>query len=202
MKEGYVIRDQSKAHFITPTVVDWVDVFANKSCRDCVTRCLSYCVRNKGMVLYGYVIMSNHIHLVVQSSNGDLSGLIREFKKHVAKTIIKDVKADHGSRSEWMLARFKLAAQGNSGNKHYQFWQYGNHPEEIYSDKFMWSKLDYIHQNPVRAGIVSRDSDYLYSSASNYAYQTGVVEKVELFPNNIGTRLKSAPSKRKESMRL
>jgi len=94
------------------------------------------------MILYGYVIMSNHIHLAVQS--------------------------EPESRTEWMLEHFKKATKSHSRNKNYQFWQYGSHAEEIYSEKFMWSKLDYIHLNPVRAGIVEQASVYVYSGASNY----------------------------------
>lgn len=117
------------------------------------------------MVLYGSVIMSNHIHIIVQSGDGELSDLLRDFKKFTATKIIEKIKSDPESRREWMLERFKLATESHSRNKNYQFWQYGNHPEEIYSSKFMWSKLHYIHLNPVRAGIVMKASHYIYSSA-------------------------------------
>lgn len=60
-----------------------------------------------------------------------------------------------------MLERFKLATESHSRNKNYQFWRYGNYLEEIYSASFMWSKLDYIHLNPVRAGIVEKASHYI-----------------------------------------
>jgi hypothetical protein len=93
-----------------------------------------------------------------------------------------------------MLERFKLATESHSRNKNYQFyfvsspfrlgWQYGNHPEEIYTNKFMWSKLDYIHLNPVRAGIVEKASHYIYSSASNYVNDTGLL-KIEKADNPI-----------------
>ena len=81
-----------------------------------------------------------------------------------------------------MLERFKLATESHSRNKNYQFWQYGNHPEEVYSNKFMWSKLDYIHLNPVRAGIVDKASQYIYSSASNYvpARNSVLIEKADI----------------------
>ena len=81
-----------------------------------------------------------------------------------------------------MLERFKLATKTHSRNKNYQFWQYGNHPEEIYSNKFMWSKLNYIHLNPVRAGIVEKASQYIYSSASNYINNIGLlcIEKADI----------------------
>ena len=89
MKEGYVIRDQSLPHFLTATIVDWVDAFFRKAYRDCVIECLDFCIKNKGMILYSYVIMSNHIHLIIQSTDGILSDLIRDFKKFTAKTILE-----------------------------------------------------------------------------------------------------------------
>ena len=55
-KEGYVIRDQSLPHFVTCTVVDWVDVFSRKIYRDHIMESLDFCIKNKGMILYGYVI--------------------------------------------------------------------------------------------------------------------------------------------------
>jgi REP element-mobilizing transposase RayT len=184
IKAGFVIRDQSLPHFITATVVDWIDVFTRKSYRDTVIECFDFCITNKGMVLYGYVIMSNHIHLIVQSSDGKLSDLIRDFKKFIATKILEKIQTEPESRREWMLERFKLATESHTRNKNYQFWQYGNHPEEIYTNKFMWSKLDYIHLNPVRAGIVERASQYIYSSATNYVYDTGLL-KIEKADNPI-----------------
>ena len=176
MLDGYKIRDQSLPHFITATVVDWVDVFTRKNYRDIVIECLDFCIREKGMVLYGYVIMSNHIHMVVQSNNGELSNLIRDFKKFTATKILEKIQSEPESRREWILERFKLAAESHTRNKNYQFWKYGNHPEEIYSNTFMWSKLDYIHLNPVRAGIVEKASHYIYSSASNYVSDNGLLK--------------------------
>lgn len=181
MLDGYKIRDQSLPHFVTATVVDWIDVFSRKAYRDCLIDCLDFCIKNKGMILYGYVIMSNHIHMIVQSNDGKLSDLIRDFKKFTAKTILEKIQTEPESRREWMLERFHLATESHNRNEHYQFWKYGNHPEEVYSNKFMWSKLDYIHLNPVRSGIVEKASHYVYSSASNYVNDTGllIIEKAD-----------------------
>ena len=176
MKEGYTIKEQEKAHFITATVVDWIDVFSRKNYRDSIIECFDYCIKNKGMILYGYVIMSNHIHMIIQSNDGKLSDLLRDFKKFTAKTILEKIQSEPESRREWMLERFKLATKTHSRNKNYQFWQYGNHAEEIFTEQFLWSKLDYIHMNPVRAGIVIKMDDYLYSSASNYMSGTGIIQ--------------------------
>jgi REP element-mobilizing transposase RayT len=176
MKEGYVIRDQALPHFLTATIVDWVDVLSRKSYRDSVIESLDFCIKKKGMILYSYVIMSNHIHLIIQSENAKLSDLIRDFKKFTATTILDKIQIEPESRSEWMLERFKLATKSHSRNKNFQFWQLGNHAEEIYSEKFMWSKIDYIHFNPVRAGIVKSPQDYIYSSASNYLDGKGILD--------------------------
>lgn len=176
MKQGYVIRDQALPHFLTATVVDWVDVFSRKNYRDSVIESLDFCIKNKRMILYSYVIMSNHIHLIIQSEDAKLSDLVRDFKKFTATAILNKIQTEPESRREWMLERFKLATETHSRNKNFQFWQIGNHAEEIYSEKFMWSKIDYIHFNPVRAGIVKIPQDYIYSSASNYLEGKGILD--------------------------
>lgn len=180
MDEGYKIRDQSKPHFLTFTIVDWIDVFTRKSYRDCLVESLDYCIHHKGMIVYAYVIMSNHIHLVAQAAHQNLSDLIRDFKKYTAKTILNQIQTESESRREWLLNSFKNAALQHSRNKGFQFWKYGNHPEEIYTEKFLWSKIAYIHLNPVRAGIVEQASTYLYSSASNYSDGKGVLASVTI----------------------
>lgn len=185
MKEGYIIRDQSAPHFITATVVDWIDVFTRKVYKDYIIEALDYSIKNKGMVVFGYVIMSNHIHLVVQAQHNNLSDLIRDFKKFTAKTILNEIHTSPESRREWMLERFKKAIESHSRNKNFQFWQYGNHAEEVITLKFLWSKLDYIHLNPVRAGLVERATDYIYSSASNYSGNKGILSNVEIADNPV-----------------
>lgn len=128
--------------------------------------------------------MSNHNHLIIQSEDGKISDLIRDFKKFTAKNILDKIQAVLESRKEWMLERFKLAAEKHKKSQNYQFWQYVNHGEKICTNKFMWSKLDYIHLNPVRAGLVKKASHYIYSSASNYMNDSALV-KIEKADNPI-----------------
>ena len=103
MKEGYIIRDQERIHFITATLVDWIDVFTRKSYKHVVIESLAFCIEKKGMLLYGYVIMCNHIHLIIQSKTGKLSDLIRDFKKFTATNILEKIQTEPESRREWML---------------------------------------------------------------------------------------------------
>lgn len=185
MKEGYIIRDQEKPHFLTCTIIDWIDIFTRQTYRNIIIECLGFCIKNKGMVLYGYVIMSNHLHLIIQSKDGKLSDLIRDFKKFTAKQILETLQTEAESRKEWILERFAKATETHSRNKNFQVWQYGNHAEEIFSLKFMWSKLNYIHLNPVRAGIVTKANQYIYSSASNYSDGTGIITLIEIAENPV-----------------
>ena len=165
MSTGYQILDQYATYFITPTVVDWVDVFTRNVYRDIVVDSLDFCIKNKSLHLYGYVIMTNHLHLIVKSANGTLSDTIRDFKKFTSKQIIETIKKEPESRREWMLHRFEWNAAQNERSSNSQLWTHENRPESIYSLKFFNQKLDYIHENPVRAGWVELPEEYIYSSA-------------------------------------
>lgn len=75
-----------------------------------------------------------------------------------------------------MLKRFEFSARSNVRSSKYQFWTHENHPIELESAKFINQKLNYIHQNPVRAGFVSQSHEWLYSSASNYLLLPSLIE--------------------------
>jgi len=180
MTTGYQIKDQNAAYYITLQVVDWVDVFSRQAYRDIIIHNLQYCQKNKGLSVFAYVIMSNHIHMLVRSERGELSDTIRDFKSYTSKVIIEAIMTGTESRREWMLERFERAASFHKRNSKYQFWTHENHSELIYSDKFVRQKLEYIHMNPVRAGIVKQPEDYIYSSASNYAGLDSIMEVFKL----------------------
>jgi REP element-mobilizing transposase RayT len=165
MSSGHKIADQYAMHLITPTIVDWVDVFTRKVYRDIIIDSLGYCMKNKGLQLYGYVIMTNHLHLLVHSSNGTLSDTIRDFKKYTAGTMLDAISNEPESRREWMLHRFAWKAAQNKRSSDNQLWTHENRPEEIRTRLFFDQKLNYIHQNPVRAGWVEQPEEYIYSSA-------------------------------------
>ena len=79
----------------------------------------------------------------------------------------------------------RLIPETHSRNKNFQVWQYGNHAEEIFGLKFLWDKLNYIHLNPVRAGIVSKATQYIYSSATNYSDEKGIINSIEIAENPV-----------------
>ena len=125
---GYKITDQNALHFITPTVVGWIDVFSRKVYKDIVIESLKYCCENKGLILYAYVIMTNHIHLIISAVDGNLSDIIRDFKKFTSKEVIKEIEVSNESRKVWMLNKFSFEADRTKRGAKYKFWQDGFHP--------------------------------------------------------------------------
>lgn len=166
---GYKIRNQSAVHFITFATVGWVDVFTRKDYRDILLDSIRFCQLEKGLLLHCWCIMSNHIHLILSARNANLSDVLRDFKKYTSKQILSAIiNNKRESRKEWMLELFAKAGAKNSRNQEYQFWRQDNRPMELYSGAFICQKMNYIHNNPVEAGIVERPEHYLYSSARNY----------------------------------
>jgi REP element-mobilizing transposase RayT len=146
-----------------------VDVFTRKAYRDIVINSLAYCQEVKGLLIHGWCLMSNHMHLLASSKVNDLSGALRDFKKYSGNKILAAIAGNtHESRRDWMLPIFRKAGQANSRNKNYQFWRQDNQPKECYSNAFTVQKLNYIHYNPVEAGIVDEPHHYVYSSARDY----------------------------------
>jgi REP element-mobilizing transposase RayT len=166
MSTSYQIYNQQDLYFLTVTTVDWVDVFTRPVYKNIIIDSLRYCISNKGLEVYGYVIMTNHLHLIVRNpTDFGLSATIRDFKKFTAKSIIETVNKEPESRREWLLHRFLWNAAQHERNSIHQVWQQHNHAVEIRSRQFFDQRLNYIHQNPVRAEIVAAPEDYIYSSA-------------------------------------
>ncbi|WP_419701392.1 REP-associated tyrosine transposase [Mucilaginibacter sp. NFX135] len=184
-RKGYIIHDQQAIYYMTFTVVGWIDVFSRQQYRDIIIESLKYCQTHKGLHLHAYVIMSNHMHLVVSvDEKFTISDFVRDCKKFTAKRILDDIEVnDDESRREWMLHQFKYYASRHSRNERYQLWEHDNHFIELSSPAFMQQKIDYIHQNPVKAGLVYRAEDYVYSSASNYAEVDKIIDVDCLYLN-------------------
>jgi len=178
MSRTYKFANPEGIYFITFATVCWIDVFTRRVYKDILIESLQYCQKEKGLRLFGYVIMSNHVHLIAMANDGyNLSDIIRDFKKFTSKQIIKTINNNRQeSRKEWMLGIFRKAGKQNSNNKEFQFWQQDNHPIELYTNAVIDQKMDYIHNNPVVEGSVSRPEDYLYSSARNYAGLDTMIE--------------------------
>jgi len=171
MRSRYKIIELNSPHFVTCTIVEWIPVFTRPNYLDIITASLTFCRQQKSLRLHAYVILDNHIHLVVSSDN--LSQVMRDFKRHTAKEILAVARQEN---KLWLLKQFAFFKGVHKGNSQHQVWQEGFHPQAIITEDMLRQKLDYIHYNPVKLGLVDRPEDWRYSSARNYFGQEGVLE--------------------------
>ena len=177
MSERYKIKNQHSPYFITFTITDWIDVFTRPEYKHAIIDSLKYCQKKKGLIIHAYVIMSNHLHAIVSTSEQfELQAIIKDFKKYTSKQIINLIKELPESRREWMLFRFKSAARRIKRGVNYKVWQDGFHPIELDTNEMLDQRLNYIHRNPVKAEIVIDDENYRYSSAIDYADGVGEIK--------------------------
>ena len=174
--DRYLISDQNAVYFLTFTVVGWVDVFTRKEHKLEIVDSLNYCIQHKGLTVYAWCIMSNHVHLIVRAKEGfRLSDIIRDFKKFTAKRIIGKIENEPESRREWMLNMFEFSGRNLQRIQKYKFWKDDNHAIEL-DTRIMEQRLNYIHLNPVRAMCVEEPEHYIFSSAKDYSGKKGLVE--------------------------
>ena len=169
--DRYIISDKSGCYFVTFTVIHWIDIFTRRDYRDIIVDSLNYCIKEKDLVVYAWVIMSNHIHLLIttKNANGNISNIIRDFKKFTTSEIIKKINSIAESRKEWLLKAMGQEAIRIKRATNYKMWRDDNHA--ILIDGIVikiTERLNYIHENPVRNGLVVNDWDYIYSSAIDY----------------------------------
>jgi putative transposase len=180
MSRKYKFKDPSATYFVTFSNVNWIDVFTRNVYKDIVVESLNYCIEKKGLVVYAWVIMNNHIHLIVCTNDELLENILRDMKKFTSKAIITAIEENQQeSRKEWMLWMFERAGQKNSNNSKFQFWQQHNQPEVLNNSYTLEQKLNYIHNNPVKAGFVDNPVHYPYSSAIDYADGKGLVKIIK-----------------------
>ena len=163
-------------YYLTLTIVEWIDIFSRPVYKHLTIDSLNYCIANKGLKVYCWCLMSNHLHLIASAGDeGNLSDILRDLKKFTSKAIIDAIKENPESRKDLLLNLFWYAGKNNDKIKNFKVWQDGNDAKEIFLTSFLEQKMDYIHNNPVRAEIVGNPEEYLYSSARDYSGEKGLV---------------------------
>jgi putative transposase len=179
MSEKFKIADQTLPYFVTFTVEAWVDVFTRQLYKDLLLDSILFCENEKGLIVYAWCLMTNHVHLIIGRKNAEqkIEDIIRDLKKYTSVHICRAIESNqHESRKLWMMNIFSIAADESRKHQKYKFWQDGYHPVELFTNDMIDQRLNYIHENPVRAGVVENAEDYLYSSARNYAGKKGLLE--------------------------
>ncbi len=156
----------NRVYFFTSTIHNWIPLLANTSQKEIILSSLKYLVDKSCLKIYGFVIMPNHIHLILESLelNGKEMPHV-SFLKFTSHSFLKTLKID----STDFLEKFKVKAE----NKTFEFWQRGALSVELYTPSVAFQKLNYIHNNPCqKKWMLSEDPvSYFYSSLD--FYETG-----------------------------
>lgn len=170
--------NQQACHYITFNTVDWVDVFIKPAYKHIITTALNEFIAARGLTVFAWCLMTNHLHLLLQAKDGTgLSMIERDFKKITTTRILEAIEMEPELRREWMLWRFEHFTQSLKKIEKYQVWQSCSNPEFLdFKQPFkVREHLTYIHENPVRDKIVFLPEEYVFSSAGDYAGRKGLV---------------------------
>lgn len=173
MRSKYKFTDKDGVYFITATVIEWLPVFTNEAYCQILTDSLKFCQQKKQLRIYAYVILENHIHLVCEAPR--LSQTISDFKKFTARKVIDTLKKD---QKDWLLNQLAYYKKRHKVHSTYQFWQEGVHPQLIVSDQMLNQKIAYIHNNPVKRGLIEKAEHWRFSSARNYLLDDHSIIKI------------------------
>jgi len=180
MSRNYKFHNPDGVYFVSFAVIEWLDVFTRNDYKNIVVDSLRYCQQEKGMEIFAWCIMTNHVHLIFRSSGKQKPELLLgDLKRFTSKAIVKAIIDNPvESRKEFLLEQFQKAGEETSNVDKYQFWRHDNKPIELWSNKVIDEKINYIHNNPVEEGFVFKPEDYLYSSAADYAGEKGILDDV------------------------
>lgn len=171
-RSRYKIYDDSYPYFITSTFVKWYPLFSDPKIAEICIKSIQYAQQNLGLHLYGWVLMENHMHLIVKAN--DLGNVVSRMKSFTARAIVdylKEVNKSKLNDLEWAKLDFKI-------DQDFQVWQEGFHPEQINSREVMENKIAYIHMNPVKRGYVDKPEYWRYSSMGAYIGHNGLLDVI------------------------
>jgi REP element-mobilizing transposase RayT len=169
--------DEHVPYFCTITVLDWLPVLIEARYIDATIESLEFCRQHKGLQLFGLVVMPNHLHLIAAAGD-ELHAVVRDFKRFASRTIHDRLKQDGRQTVLDWLAKATQRARRQRGEL--GLWQDGFHPQAIYSRAVFEQKLGYLHENPVRKGLVQHPADWWYSSAGFYEGSRDCCMKMDL----------------------
>ena len=170
-RSRYKIYEPTHPHFVTCTILHWLPIFTRKESVEIVLNCLKFLQKQDALKLHAYVILENHLHMVVQSN--DLKKSMASFKKFTAVELLKLLHKENATTLLDQLAFYKKA---HRKEKTYQVWEEGYQPKLMQNDLMLKSKIEYIHQNPVKKGYVDKPEHWRYSSARDYNGMSGLIE--------------------------
>jgi putative transposase len=171
--------DDERCFFITTSCYQHKYLLFNKTCFDILLTNFHFYNARYQAKLLGYVLMSNHIHFIIYFQDRNfLSKYLRDFKKYSSLQLREYISKTH--------PEILLEIRYEHRTQHYKIWDDEFDDVVLFSREMCETKLTYMHQNPVRAGIVTEPADYVYSSAKFYEYwhfnvQSELLHYLEVF---------------------
>jgi putative transposase len=129
---------------------------------DILVNALEYCRQHKGLKLYAWVILDTHFHAIAAP---ELARVLADLKRHTARRLLEQLEAE---RCDWLLRQLRHERAPTKTESVHQVWQEGSHPQAIMSGEMMLQKLEYLHNNPVKRGLVASPEHWRYSSAHEW----------------------------------
>ncbi len=163
--ENYRIVDDAYVYFITWSIIEWLPVFVSEAACKIVTDSLNFCRINKSLCTSAFVIMPTHMHAILFDQDFDNDRLARslaDFRKFTGRSISDFCERGMPGCFRESLREFATADRSR------RCWQPSRHPVAIENERFWQQKVDYLHDNPRRKGLVQRGSHWRFSSAAFY----------------------------------
>lgn len=149
------------AEFLTVTCLEWKHILKEDRFKDIIIESLTFLTEANRVSVYGFVIMSNHLHLIWQIlGDHTRNDVQRDFLKYTGQQILKILRNEHSPLRQELLVLSK--------DRKYQVWERNSLSVSLRSPQVFKQKLEYIHFNPVKAGLCQYPEDYKYSSAKFY----------------------------------
>lgn len=174
MRSRYRILERDHSHFITATTVGWLPIFTTAARCDILVDAFEYCRQHKALKLHAWVILDTHFHAIVAAP--ELVRVLADLKRHTARRVIEQLEAEH---CDWLLRQLRDHRAPSKTESQHQVWQEGSHPQAIMSDETMLQKLEYLHNNPVKRGLVALPEHWRHSSAHEWLPGAAVVLRTD-----------------------
>lgn len=157
--------DEHHLYYVTCTIAGWKPIFTDPVCADIVLQSLDWLHRHGHIQLFAFVVMPTHLHAIIKPLTATADQLVQRFASYTAHEILRQLRQDNKTE---LLAFFRQAAQEDHDREH-RIWEEAL-AKNVYSEAFLFQKMEYIHNNPVDRDwrLVTDRADYLYSSACFY----------------------------------
>ena len=153
------ISRDNPAYYLTAVTKDRLPIFRTDALAGVMARALDEARRSGKFLIFTYVIMLDHFHLVTDSKV-DSKDIFR-FVKGIASRRIIDYLKEYGHNDSLEKLKVKL----RSDRSEYSVWQRHPNTRLLWSEQMLWQRIQYTHLNPVRAGMVEHPNDWQWSSA-------------------------------------